>query len=137
MRIASVFVGDVLKFGTAILQAVQPRLPCYKLGIKFGDDLMPRRFMQAARWGIYFRVLEEGTVETGDAVEFVSRDPQSVSINELATLVSKKYPKLELIQRALAIPSLARSWRDMLQKPARMTPIAKTTGNPIWGCPFV
>ncbi|MCI0415106.1 MOSC domain-containing protein [bacterium] len=111
----NVFIGDVLRAGTAILQVVQPRLPCYKLGIKFGDDQMPKRFMKAARWGIYFRVLEEGTVESGDSIEFVSRDPQQISVPELAILASKDRFNLTLVDRALAIPSLNFEWREMLQ----------------------
>jgi MOSC domain-containing protein YiiM len=109
-----VFVGDVLKMGEAVLQAVQPRLPCYKLGLRFEDDLMPKRFMQAKRWGIYFRVLQEGAVEAGDAIEFIDRDPQALSIADLAALVTEPDP--QVIQRALSIPSLNESWRENLRK---------------------
>jgi MOSC domain-containing protein YiiM len=112
----SVFIGDVLRAGTATLQVVQPRLPCYKLGIKFEDDQMPKRFMKAARWGIYFRVLEEGTVESGDPIEFVSLDPHRVNVSELAGLASADRSNLSLIHRALAIPSLNLEWRTMLQE---------------------
>jgi MOSC domain-containing protein YiiM len=113
---SSVLIGDVLRVGTAILQVVQPRLPCYKLGIKFEDDRMPKRFMKAARWGIYFRVLEEGTLESGDPIEFVSRDPHQVNISDLASLASTDKSNLSLIHRALAIPSLNLEWRTMLQE---------------------
>ncbi len=100
--------------GEAVLQAVQPRLPCYKLGLRFEDDLMPKRFMQAKRWGIYFRVLEEGAVEAGDAIKFIDRDPQALSIADLAALVTEPDP--QVIQRALSIPSLNESWRENLRQ---------------------
>jgi MOSC domain-containing protein YiiM len=109
-----VFVGDILKVGQAVLQAVQPRLPCYKLGIRFGDDFMPKRFMEAERWGIYFRVLEEGTVEAGDAIEFINRDPQAFSVADLASILSN--PDAQKIERALAISSLTEGWRNSLIK---------------------
>jgi MOSC domain-containing protein YiiM len=112
---SSVCIGDVLRAGTAMLQVVQPRLPCYKLGIKFDDDQMPKRFMKAGRWGIYFRVLEEGTVESGDPIEFVMRDSQRVTVSELAGLASTNKSNLSLVQQALAIPSLNPEWREMLQ----------------------
>jgi MOSC domain-containing protein YiiM len=111
-----VFIGDVLRAGTAMLQVVQPRLPCYKLGIKFGDDLMPKKFMQAARWGIYFRVLEEGIVEAGDSVEFVNRDRQRVSVSELASLASPAHLDVSLLNRALGISSLNQDWQEMLEE---------------------
>lgn len=112
----TVYLGDVLRVGTAVLQAVQPRLPCYKLGIKFGDQMMPKRFMRAARWGIYFRVLEEGFVEAGSPIEFMDRDPQRVSINDLASLVTHADGKEDLVRRALAVSSLNRNWRAMLEE---------------------
>ena len=109
-----VCVGDILKAGTAVLQAVQPRLPCYKLAVKFQDDLMPKRFMKAGRWGIYFRVLEEGAVEAGDTIQLVSSEPQRVRIADLAQIFTGAVTDRTLIRRALAIPSLVESWRNTL-----------------------
>ena len=71
--------------------------------------------MKAARWGIYFRVLEEGTVESGDPIEFVKRDPRRVNVFEFAGLASKDKSNLPLIHRALSISSLNLEWRAMLQ----------------------
>jgi MOSC domain-containing protein YiiM len=114
-----VCAGDIIRAGDAILQATLPRLPCYKLAMKFQDDLMPRRFVHAGRWGIYFRVLEEGTVEAGDAIEFVSREPQHVSIADLARFATGNTIDIGWVRRALAISSLVQSWRNKLSEIAK------------------
>jgi MOSC domain-containing protein YiiM len=80
----TVAVGDRFTIGTTILEAVQPRLPCYKLGVRFGDPRMVKRFMQSGRFGTYFRVVREGDVGAGDDVDIVYRDPASVPVVSLA-----------------------------------------------------
>ena len=112
-------VGDVLKMGTAILQAVQPRLPCYKLSVKFEDDRMTRHFMQAQRWGIYYRVLEEGAVEAGDAIEILSRDPNRVRIADLPRILSGERIDQNLLLRAVAVSTLAAGWKDTILEAAK------------------
>ena len=82
-----VAVGDRFSVGSAILEAVQPRLPCYKLGIRFGDPMMVKRFMQSGRFGTYFRVVSEGDVGAGDEVHLVHHDPASAPI---ASLVNRR-----------------------------------------------
>jgi len=109
----SVHVGDIFRAGTVLFQAVQPRLPCYKLGIKFDDVKMPKRFVQAGRWGIYFRVLKEGTFEAGDSIELLESDSVKVSINDLASLAFGN-EDTELAKKALRISSLNESWRESL-----------------------
>jgi MOSC domain-containing protein YiiM len=76
-------VGDRFSIGTTILEAVQPRLPCYKLGLRFGDPMMVKRFMRSGRFGTYFRVVSEGDVGVGDAVQLVHHDPASVLVPSL------------------------------------------------------
>lgn len=60
--------GAKLRFGTAVLQATEPRQPCRTLAMKFDDPQLPKRFVKHARFGLYWRVLEEGTVAAGDAI---------------------------------------------------------------------
>jgi MOSC domain-containing protein YiiM len=76
-------VGDCFSIGAIILEAVQPRLPCYKLGLRFGDQMMVRRFMRSGRFGTYFRVVSEGDVCTGDEVHLVHHDPASALVTSL------------------------------------------------------
>ena len=79
----SVRVGDRFRVGTALLAATKPRFPCYKLGIKFGrEDILPR-FLASGRTGFYLRVLEEGTVETGSAVECLGGGDGQLRIADL------------------------------------------------------
>jgi MOSC domain-containing protein YiiM len=79
-------VGDRFSVGTTILEAVQPRLPCYKLGLRFGDQMMVKRFMRSGRFGTYFRVVREGDVGAGDEVHLVYHDPASVPVPSLVNL---------------------------------------------------
>jgi len=82
----TVAVGDRFSVGTAMLEAVQPRLPCYKLGIRFGDQKMVKRFMRSGRFGTYFRVVTEGEVGVGDEVQLVHHDPVAVTVGSLVKL---------------------------------------------------
>ena len=77
-------IGDVFRVGDAELEAVAPRLPCRKLGLRFGDSQMVKRFAEAGRWGIYFRVVKEGLVQTGDAVERIHADREGSTVYDLA-----------------------------------------------------
>jgi MOSC domain-containing protein YiiM len=75
-----VHIGDVLRIGSAELLVTQPRMPCFKLGLKFGDDEIIRLFHQSRRSGFYLAVKKEGELGAGDAIEILKRDPRSVSI---------------------------------------------------------
>ncbi len=81
----AIAVGDRFSVGTAILEAVQPRLPCYKLGLKFGDQMMVKRFMRSGRFGTYFRVVREGDVGAGDEVHLLHHDLASVLVSSLVS----------------------------------------------------
>ena len=70
---ADVMIGDRLRIGTAELVVTQPRSPCFKLGIRFGDDQMVRRFAQSGRTGFYCSVAREGEIGAGDTIEFLER----------------------------------------------------------------
>ena len=77
-------VGDVFSMGTAQLMAVQPRMPCFKLGIRFDDPGMVRRFVQAGRPGIYFRVVQEGFLQAGDTIQLVTPSAHPTTIQAVA-----------------------------------------------------
>jgi MOSC domain-containing protein YiiM len=77
-------IGDVFRVGDAELEAVAPRLPCRKLGLRFGDPHMVRKFAEARRWGIYFRVVKEGVVRSGSDVERIHADPEGAHVYDLA-----------------------------------------------------
>lgn len=111
-----VCLGDVFRIGEALLEVSQPRLPCFKLGLKMGDAKFPKQFLASGRLGFYLRVLEEGTVAAGDEITRLRTDPVRLSIRELARLASEEKGNRELAQRALRVPALAVSWREWLEE---------------------
>ena len=107
-------IGDRLRIGSAVLVVRQPRMPCYKLAAKFQRDDIIDRFLQSGRSGFYFSVEQEGEVQTGDSFEFLSREPDAISIAEMNRLFfSDKYNRL-LLEKAIATPALPEDWRDYL-----------------------
>ncbi len=79
-------IGDVYRVGTALLQVTQPRSPCFKLALKMEMPTFPRAFLASGRSGFYFRVLEEGEVGAGDAIDLVSREPEAVTVERMTRL---------------------------------------------------
>ena len=112
---ASARVGDMLKIGTAVLQITQPRLPCFKLAIRMGaGKTFPKRFQRSGRVGFYLRVLKEGKLAAGDAIEKIDVQ-DSVTIAEFLKLYSAKRPSRRAISRVLAAPGLSDAWRRYLE----------------------
>lgn len=79
---SSVYIGDRFTIGDAVVEVTQPRLPCYKLGIRFGRPDMPKRFHASGRCGFYLAVLQEGEVGAGDVWNCIARDDRAVSVIE-------------------------------------------------------
>jgi MOSC domain-containing protein YiiM len=108
-------LGDRFTVGTAEVVVTQPRLPCYKLGIKFESDAMVKKFLASGRNGFYLAVTREGEVGAGDDIREVSRDGNRVSIAEIVRLyTAKSFTKddRDLIQRSLQVPSFPESWKE-------------------------
>src|SRR5439155_25213302 len=80
---SDVTTGDRLRIGSAEFVVTQPRLPCFKLGIRFGSDRMVKRFMDSRRTGFYLSVLHEGDVAAGDAIEFTERAADAPTIADV------------------------------------------------------
>jgi MOSC domain-containing protein YiiM len=106
-----VSIGDLFRMGEAELEAAAPRLPCSKLGLRFGDPGMVKEFAEAGRWGIYFRVVTEGAVGAGDAVERIHVDPAGVRVYEIARVSLWDRDDRETIERLAAHARLDPSWR--------------------------
>jgi MOSC domain-containing protein YiiM len=110
-------IGDRFRIGTAVLMVTQPRLPCYKLGIRFGRDDMPERFFSSRRTGFYFAVVEEGELGEGDAVEPIYRDANQVSVADLLRLNYDHENQDPLLTgRALQVEALTPGWQKRLLK---------------------
>jgi MOSC domain-containing protein YiiM len=112
------YVGDQLRVGSALLMVTQPRMPCYKLTIRFDRDDMIKRFIGSRTSGFYFSVVEEGEVEAGSPVEIVYRDPDRVSVNDINHLYYGRSRNAELLNRAVNLAALPASWRDYLRERA-------------------
>lgn len=108
-------IGDRIRVGAVELMATQPRLPCYKLGIRFGDPGIIERFFDTERCGIYTAVVKEGTVAAGDEIEIVARAENSMSIVELRRIYLTPVPTSEL-RRVLSLPALSSDWRRQFEQ---------------------
>jgi MOSC domain-containing protein YiiM len=116
---SSVFLGDRFSIGSAEVIATQPRLPCYKLGIRFQSDEMVKRFLLSGRTGFYLAVKREGDVAAGDRVVSIERDPNSVPVSEVTRLyVIKQYSEgdVDSVRRMLHIAALPDSWKDYFRE---------------------
>ena len=111
-----VHVGDRLKIGSSELLVTQPRLPCYKLGIRFERADMIKRFLASRRTGFYLSVAVEGDLGTGDALEILERHPAAISIPELLRMYLKEGARPDRLREVIAIPALSEAWRTELQK---------------------
>jgi MOSC domain-containing protein YiiM len=109
-------IGDRFRIGEAELIATQPRLPCYKLGIKFGRADIIKRFLRSRRTGFYFSVAKEGTVGAGDEIELLNRDANDVTIADIVRLFAFEKTDVESMRRAMKVAALPESWREYFQK---------------------
>lgn len=110
-----VFIGNRYRIGDVVLAVSEPRMPCFKLGIRFGDAGVVKQFLEARRPGVYFSVVDEGELGAGDAIEQVSEDPRRVSVVDLALMYRAPEVDRGLLERALQIPALGGSWRQSLE----------------------
>jgi MOSC domain-containing protein YiiM len=109
-------IGDRIRVGLAEFTVTQPRMPCYKLGIRFNRREMVKRFLESKRTGFYLAVIREGDVEQGDAIEFTEKQETGVTITDIVNLYSIDSQNQELLRRATQIPALPQSWKDYFRK---------------------
>ncbi|MDA9981453.1 MOSC domain-containing protein [Gammaproteobacteria bacterium] len=109
-------VGDIFRIGDALVEVSQPRIPCYKLAIKMGIEGFQNRFLASGRVGFYLRVVEEGEVGTGDSIELVHREPNSMTVREVSDLLFFDKSNLDGTAQALAIPALSHGWKGSFEE---------------------
>jgi len=117
-------IGDRLQIGTAVIMVRQPRIPCYKLALKFHRNDILARFLRSGRSGFYFSVEQEGVVESGNSFEFLSREREAITIAEINVVFAEDKYNRTLLERALATPALPEDWRDYFQKRVNGSPVA-------------
>lgn len=112
-------IGDRLRIGPAVLIVTQPRLPCYKLALRFERDDMIKRFLKSGRSGFYFSVSEPGEVSVGSKVEILNRDPNRVTVADIGRLFGGQTRDPGLLQRATNVAALPGDWKAELLLRAR------------------
>lgn len=101
---SEISVGDVFRIGSATVIATQPRMPCYKLGVKFGRLDVIKKFLASGRSGIYFKVSKEGEVATGDTIH-------QITISDIVRLYSIEREDLQMMRRAVKVDALPKGWK--------------------------
>ena len=115
----SVHLGDRFSVGTAEVVVTQPRLPCYKLGVRFGSDDMVKQFLASGRTGFYVAVQRAGDVGAGDEVKVMARDPNAVPVSEITRLyVAKRWTEEDVaaLRRAAQVAALPKSWKEYFRE---------------------
>jgi MOSC domain-containing protein YiiM len=115
LDLAAMEVGQHWRIGKVELEVSQPRLPCFKLGLRFGDPLMLKRFVNAGRTGTYLRIVEEGVLEAGDAIEVGEAPGHGVTV---ALIAAAFHRDRALAERMLGAPELPAHWRAWAMDPA-------------------
>jgi MOSC domain-containing protein YiiM len=108
MAVNDALVGERWKVGTVVLEVSEPRIPCWRLGVRMGDPKFPRRFTQALRPGAYLRIVVEGEVGAGDEIEVLERPDHDVTIRDVFRIYAFDHADVE---RLLGVPQLSESWR--------------------------
>ena len=111
-----VWIGDRYRVGTTELVVTQPRMPCYKLAIRFGHADVVKRFLKSARSGFYFAIDREGDLGAGDAIERVARGDKRLTIADVVSLYATDSDNQALLENASANPALPDAWRDYFRK---------------------
>ncbi len=111
--VTDAIIGERWRLGDVELEVCRPRVPCYKLGIRMGDDLFPRRFAAAGRPGAYLRILGGGSVTAGDGIAVEHRPAHDVTVGAVAHAFHREHSRAGEI---LAAPELADTWRSWAQK---------------------
>ena len=112
----AVRIGDRIKVGSAEFVVTQPRMPCYKLAIRFGRPDIIKRFLQSGRTGFYLAVLREGEVTAGDSIELLARDEHGVTVAEVVSLYTADATNQDLLRRVSELPALPAGWRDYFRQ---------------------
>jgi len=108
----NVNIGDQFQIGSAIVIATQPRMPCYKLGVKFGRMDIVKRFLASGLTGIYFKVLQEGEVGAGDVIKLIRRDDNKLTVKHVIRIYSVDKDDVQTLERAIKVKDLSDGWRS-------------------------
>jgi ferredoxin-NADP reductase/MOSC domain-containing protein YiiM len=126
-----VCIGDRYRIGDAVFEVTQPRVTCYRVGIRMNELRMPALLVEHRRPGFYFRVLQEGEVGAGDDIVKVADGPERMTVAEIDALLYLPGHSREQLQRALRVPALSKGWQSSFQAMLQQDSGPKTAaGNP-------
>jgi MOSC domain-containing protein YiiM len=111
----AVNIGDRFRIGAAEIIVTEPRMPCYKLGLKFGRADMVKRFLASRRTGFYFAVLKEGEVEAGARIEPLGRNANGITVQDITRLYAFEKDDLKMLRRVIQLEALPETWRSYFQ----------------------
>jgi MOSC domain-containing protein YiiM len=112
LREEEVNIGDRFRIGDDVVMVSEPRLPCFKLAVKFGRDDIVKRFLASRRTGFYLRVIQEGLVKAGDAIERLSRDAHQITVTDITRVYTFEKDDVATLSRAVQVEALSGAWRD-------------------------
>ena len=107
----AVYIGDRFGISDAEVMVTEPRMPCYKLGLKFGRADIIKRFLASRRTGFYFAVVREGRAGAGDTIELIGREQQEISVADITRLYAFEKDDLETLRRAVEVEALPENWK--------------------------
>lgn len=127
---SEVCIGDRFRIGSAVFEVSQPRVTCYRLGIRMNEPDMPALVVSHHRPGFYFRVIEEGNVGAGDPITKVADGPERVTVADVDALLYLHGHSADALQRALRVPALSPGWQMSLRALLAASHNGQATGNP-------
>ena len=107
----AVYIGDRFRIGETEVMVTEPRMPCYKLGIKFGRADIIKRFLASRRTGFYFAVVREGMVSAGNALKLIGQGQQEISVADITRLYAFEKGDVKSLRRAIEVEALPESWK--------------------------
>ena len=125
----AVCIGDRYQIGEALFEVTQPRVTCFRVGIRMNDARMPALLVSEHRPGFYFRVLREGAVQAGDEIVRVARGPQAMTVAEIDALLYLPGHPAGQVRRALTIPALSPGWQASFRELAGQPDGGQRAGN--------
>ncbi len=110
------FIGDEIQIANTVLKITQPRIPCYKLGIKMNEKKFIKYFIDYAHLGMYMKVIKSGEIEKNDNVELIHREKNSMSVYDVSKLIFNEYTDVSKIKKALSMSYLSEEIKTRLTK---------------------
>jgi MOSC domain-containing protein YiiM len=115
----AVRIGDRFRIGSTEFVVTQPRIPCFKLGIRFGRPDMVKRFLHSGRNGFYLAVAREGEVAAGDSIELMAPDESGVTVADIVELYTADSVKQDFLERVSELDALPENWKAYFRKRLR------------------